>query len=183
MLSSSLCSHALVLDAQGFGAFWNTKANRHKIKIEPVGNDRSPQANDYVKELGQCHILIRGLTRRISLRTSEPSLPGTASPNETVPVNTGHCPRLLPFPQGMTVEWLACVSTQAADRLKSKYHVEKENFQAKSIFHFRWFGSYNMRKISQKSIPNSILCSRDLLSPWRCKALDPFEKQSRTETK
>ena len=42
MPSSSLCSHALVLDAQGFGAFGNTKANRHKIKNEPGGNDRSP---------------------------------------------------------------------------------------------------------------------------------------------
>ena len=159
--SSSLCSRALVLDAQGFGAFGNTKANRHKIKIEPVGNDRSPQVNDYVKELGQYHILIRGLTRRISLRTSEPSLPETATPNETVPVNAGHCPQPLPFPQGMTVEWLACVSTQAADRLKSKYHVEKENFQAKSIFHFRWFGSYNMRKISQINSKLSfvLLCS------------------------
>ena len=104
MPSSSLCSHALVLDAQGFGAFGNTKANRHKIKNEPGGNDRSPQVNDYVKKLGQCHILIRGLTRRISLRTSESALPKTVYPNETVPVNTGHCPRPLPFPQGMTVE-------------------------------------------------------------------------------
>ena len=66
---------------------------------------------------------------------------------------------------------------------KSKYHVEKDDFQFKSLFHFRWFGSYNMRKIFQKSIPNSLLCSCDLLSPWRCKALEPFEKQSRTETK
>ena len=93
-----------VLDAQGFGAFGNTKANRDKIKIEPVGNDRSPQVNDYVKELGQCHILIRGLIRRISLRTIETALPEAANPNETVPVNEGYCPQPLPFPQGMTVE-------------------------------------------------------------------------------
>ena len=104
MPSSSLRSHALVLDAQGFGAFGNTKANRHKIKNEPGGNDRSPQVNDYAKKLGQCHILIRGLTRRISLRTIETALLETANPNETVPVNEGHCQRLLPFPQGMTVE-------------------------------------------------------------------------------
>ena len=93
-----------VLDAQGFGVFGNAKANRHKIKNEPGGNDRSPQVNDYVKKLGQCHILIRGLTRRISLRTIETALPETANPNETVPVNKGYCPRPLPFPQGMTVE-------------------------------------------------------------------------------
>ena len=36
---------------------------------------------------------------------------------------------------------------------KSKYHVEKDDFQFKPLFHFRWFGSYNMRKISQKSTP------------------------------
>ena len=60
--------------------------------------------NDYVKKLGQCHILIRGLTRRISLRTIETALPETANPNETVPVNKGYCLRPLPFPQGMTVE-------------------------------------------------------------------------------
>ena len=53
MPSSSLCSHALVLDTQGFGAFGNTKANRHKIKNEPGGNDRSPQVNDYVKKFRQ----------------------------------------------------------------------------------------------------------------------------------
>ena len=66
---------------------------------------------------------------------------------------------------------------------KSKYHVEKDDFQFKPLFHFRWFGSYNMRKISQKSIPNSLLCSCDLLRPWRCKALEPFEIQSRIGTK
>lgn len=125
MPSSSLCSHALVLDAQGFGAFGNTKANRHKIKNEPGGNDRSPQVNDYVKKLGQCHILIRGLTRRISLRTSESALPKTVYPNETVPVNEGYCPRPLPFPQGMTVEWLACASTKAADRQKANIMSKK----------------------------------------------------------
>ena len=125
MPSSSLCSHALVLDTQGFGAFGNTKANRHKIKNEPGGNDRLPQVNDYVKKLGQCHILIRGLTRRISLRTSESALPKTVYPNETVPVNTGHCPRPLPFPQGMTVEWLACASTKAADRQKANIMSKK----------------------------------------------------------
>lgn len=32
---------------------------------------------------------------------------------------------------------------------KSKYHVEKDDVQFKSLFHFRWFASYNMRKISQ----------------------------------
>ena len=32
---------------------------------------------------------------------------------------------------------------------KSKYHVEKDDFQFKSLFHFRGFSSYNMRKISQ----------------------------------
>ena len=134
MPSSSLCSHALVLDTQGFGAFGNTKANRHKIKNEPGGNDRSPQVNDYVKKLGQCHILIRGLTRRISLRTIETALPETANPNETVPVNTGHCLRLLPFPQGMTVEWLACASTKAADRQKANIMSKKEISRPSQFF-------------------------------------------------
>ena len=104
MPSSTLRSHAPVFNAQGSGAFGNTKSNRGKIKIEPVENDRPPQVNVYVKKLGQCHILIRGLTRRISLRTIETALPETANPNETVPVNEGYCPRPLPFPQGMTVE-------------------------------------------------------------------------------
>ena len=81
----------------------------------------------------------------------ESVLPKTVNPNETVPVNTGHCLRPLPFPQGMTVEWLACASTKAADRLKSKskYHVEKGNIKAKPIVYFQWLGFYNMRKISQ----------------------------------
>ena len=81
----------------------------------------------------------------------ESALPKTVNPNETVPVNTGYCLRPLPFPQGMTVEWLACASTKAADRLKSKskYHVEKGNIKAKSIVYFQWLGFYNMRKISQ----------------------------------
>ena len=65
---------------------------------------------------------------------------------------------------------------------KSKYHVEKDDFQFKPLFHFRWFDSYNMRQISQKST-NFLFCSYTLLSPWSCKTLEPFEKQSRTETK
>lgn len=125
MPSSTLRSHAPVFNAQGSGAFGNTKSNRGKIKIEPVENDRPPQVNVYVKKLGQCHILIRGLTRRISLRTIETALPETANPNETVPVNEGYCPRPLPFPQGMTVEWLACASTKAADRQKANIMSKK----------------------------------------------------------
>ena len=65
---------------------------------------------------------------------------------------------------------------------KSKYHVEKDDFQFKPLFHFRWFDSYNMRKISQKST-NFLFCSYTLLSPWSCKTLETFKKQSRTETK
>ena len=125
MPSSTLRSHAPVFNAQGSGAFGNTKSNRGKIKIEPVENDRPPQVNVYVKKLGQCHILIRGLTRRISLRTIETALPKTVNPNETVPVNTGHYLRPLPFPQGMTVEWLACASTKAADRQKANIMSKK----------------------------------------------------------
>ena len=130
MPSSTLRSHAPVFNAQGSGAFGNTKSNRGKIKIEPVENDRPPQVNVYVKKLGQCHILIRGLTRRISLRTIETALPETANPNETVPVNEGYCPRPLPFPQGMTVEWLACASTKAADRQKANIMSKKMTFSS-----------------------------------------------------
>ena len=65
---------------------------------------------------------------------------------------------------------------------KSKDHVEKDDFQFKSLFHFRWFSSYNMRKVPQKST-NFPFCSYTLLSPWSCKTLEPFEKQSWTETK
>ena len=134
MPSSSLCSHALVLDAQGFGAAWKHKSKQGQAQNGTGGNDRSPQVNDYVKKLGQCHILIRGLTRRISLRTSESALPKTVYPNETVPVNTGHCPRPLPFPQGMTVEWLACASTKAADRQKANIMSKKEISRPSQFF-------------------------------------------------
>ena len=146
MPSSTLRSHAPVFNAHGSGAFGNTKSNRGKIKIEPVENDRPPQVNVYVKKLGQCHILIRGLTRRISLRTIETALPETANPNETVPVNEGYCPRPLPFPQGMTVEWLACASTKAADR-------QKANIMSKKMT-----SSSNHFSISEGLAP--IICAR-----------------------
>ena len=55
----------------------------------------------------------------------ESALPKTVNPNETVPVNEGYCPRPLPFPQGMTVEWLACASTKAADRQKANIMSKK----------------------------------------------------------
>ena len=64
--------------------------------MEPIGNDRPLQVNDYAKETSQFHILIRDLTRRISLRTTELALSETANPNETVPVNEGYCLRLSP---------------------------------------------------------------------------------------
>ena len=64
--------------------------------MEPIGNDRPLQVNDYAKETSQFHILIRDLTRRISLRTTELALSETANPNETVPVNEGDCLRLSP---------------------------------------------------------------------------------------
>ena len=134
MPSSSLRLHAIVLDAYGFGVFWNTKANRHKIKMEPIGNDRPLQVNDYAKETSQFHILIRDFTRRISLHTTELALSETANPNETVPVNEGYCPRPLPFPQGMTVEWLACASTKAADRQKANIMSKKMTFSSNHFF-------------------------------------------------
>lgn len=64
--------------------------------MEPIGNDRPLQVNDYAKEISQFHILIRDLTRRISFRTTELALSETANPNETVPVNEGDCLRLSP---------------------------------------------------------------------------------------
>ena len=78
-------------------------------------------------------------------------------------------------------DWLALPQKLLIDKKQISCRKRKLPSQTNSCF--RWFGSYNMRKIFQKSIPNPLLCSCDLLSPWRCKALEPFEKQSRTETK
>ena len=124
MPSLSLRSHALSLTLKALEQLENTKANRDKLKMEPS------KVNDYARRISQFLILIRDLTRRISLRTSELALPKTVNPNETVPVNTGHCLRPLPFPQGMTVEWLACASTKAADRQKANIMLKKMTFSS-----------------------------------------------------
>lgn len=119
-----------VLDAQGFGAAWKHKSKQGQAQNGTGGNDRPSKVNDYARRISQFLILIRDLTRRISLRTSELALPNTVNPNETVPVNTGHCLRPLPFPQGMTVEWLACASTKAADRQKANIMLKKMTFSS-----------------------------------------------------
>ena len=94
--SSFLGSHALVLDAQGFGAARKHKSKQRQAQNGTGGNDRPSQVNDYAMEISHFLILIRDLARRNSLRTSELSLSETAIPNETVPVNEGDCLRLSP---------------------------------------------------------------------------------------
>ena len=144
MPSSSLRLHAIVLDAYGFGVFWNTKANRHKIKMEPIENDRPLQVNDYAKETSQFHTHKRPYKKNFLAHNGVGAV-WNGKPKWDGPCKWRRLPAALPFPQVKTAEWLICMSAKAADQ----QILCRKSFQAKLIFYFRWFDPYTMRKISR----------------------------------
>ena len=179
MPNLSLRSHALSLTLKAFEPFETQKQTETRSKVnrwkwQTVISKRLRRGNQPIP-----HTHKRPYKKNFFAYIGVGAV-WNGNPKWDGPCKWRRLPAALPFPQGMTVGWPICLSAKAADQQILR---RKRKLPSQTNFNFRWFDSYNMRKTSKKSTPIFLFCSYTLLSPWSCKTLEPFEKQSWTETK